>query len=96
MVSKKKGNVDTEIIFSVMKRMYTQESFDKIVLVSGDGDYKMLVDFLIEENRFEKILLPNWKNASSLYKRIAHQYFDNLSKGDIRVKIGKEKGALGN
>lgn len=45
MLGKKKGNVDSDIIFSVMKRLYKKEPFDKIVLVSGDGDYKMLVDF---------------------------------------------------
>lgn len=47
MISKKKGNVDTDIVFDVMKRMYKKEPFDKIVLVAGDGDYKMLVDFFI-------------------------------------------------
>lgn len=45
MLSQKKGNVDTDIIFNIMKRLYQGEGFDKIVLVSGDGDYKMMVDF---------------------------------------------------
>ena len=49
---------------------YKQGDFDKIVLVSGDGDYKMIIDFLIEENHFEKILFPNRKYWSSLYKQI--------------------------
>ena len=78
MLGKKKGNVDSDIIFNVMKRLYKKEPFDKIVLVSGDGDYKILVDFLIEENRFEKILFPNKKFASSLYKKITRVYFDYL------------------
>ena len=47
MMGKKKGNVDSDIIFSIMKKIYKKELFDKIVLVSGDGDYKMLVDFFI-------------------------------------------------
>jgi len=87
MLGKKKGNVDSDIIFSVMKRIYKNDDFDKIILVSGDGDYKMLVDFLIEEKRFEKILFPNKKFASSLYKEIGAQYFDNLGNKDIRNKI---------
>jgi uncharacterized LabA/DUF88 family protein len=95
MIGGKKGNVDSDIIFSIMKRLYEREPFEKVVLVSGDGDYKMLVDFLIQENRFEKILFPNRKYASSLYKQISHVYFDDLSKNDIRAKIAKEKGALG-
>ncbi|MFA5009430.1 MAG: NYN domain-containing protein [Candidatus Paceibacterota bacterium] len=78
MIGKKKGNVDSDIIFDIMKRIYRKEIFDKIVLVSGDGDYKMLVDFLIEENKFKKILFPNKNFASSLYKKITRVYFDYL------------------
>ncbi len=33
--------------------------------VSGDGDYRMLVDFLIKEKRFDKILFPDGKRRSS-------------------------------
>jgi uncharacterized LabA/DUF88 family protein len=87
MLGKKKGNVDSDIIFSVMKKLYKKDPFDKIVLVSGDGDYKMLVDFLIEEGKFEKILFPNKKFASSLYKNLGNQYCDFLEKTDIKEKI---------
>jgi uncharacterized LabA/DUF88 family protein len=87
MLSKKKGNVDTDIVFDVMKKIYKKEPFNKIVLVAGDGDYKMLVDFLIEEGKFEKILFPNRKFASSLYKKLGSEYFDYLSSKDIKKKI---------
>lgn len=89
MLGTKKGNVDSDIIFSIMKRIYKNETFDQVILISGDGDYKMLVDFLIEENRFRKILFPDGARASSLYKQITRQYFDDLGKPDIRRKIGK-------
>jgi uncharacterized LabA/DUF88 family protein len=95
MLGTKKGNVDSDIIFSIMKRLYRKEEFDKVVLVSGDGDYKTLVDFLIEENKLEKVLFPDGKRASSLYKQITRQYFDDLSNEGVRKKIEKEKGALG-
>lgn len=87
MVGTKKGNVDSDIIFNAMRRLYKQEDFDKVVLVSGDGDYKMLVDFLIEEERFEKILFPNRKYRSSLYKQIGAPYFAYLDDQDIKKKI---------
>ncbi len=97
MQGKKKGNVDSDIIFSVMKRIYQKEDFNKIVLVSGDGDFKMLVDFLIEENKLEKVLFPNKKFASSLYKDIGGGgFFDYLENPGIKAKIEhKEKGPLG-
>ena len=87
MKGKKKGNVDSDIIFDVMHKLYKKENFNKILLISGDGDYKMLVDFLIKENKFKKILFPNTKYASSLYKDISRQYFDNLSKKSLKEKI---------
>ncbi len=90
MIGEKKGNVDSDIIFSVMKKMYKEgDDFSKIVLISGDGDYKMLVDFLIEENKFEKVLFPNRKFRSSLYKEISNQYFSYLDDVDIKRKIEK-------
>ena len=87
MLGKKKGNVDSDIIFHIMKKIYKKESFDKIILVSGDGDYKILVDFLIKENRLKKILFPNKKFASSLYKQIGSEYFDCLECRAIKKKI---------
>lgn len=79
-----------------MMRLYRGEKFDKLLLVSGDGDYKMLVDFLIEENRLEKVLFPKRKYASSLYKSIGATYYADLSEPDTRKKIAKkEKGSLG-
>jgi hypothetical protein len=47
----------------------------------------MLVDFLIEEKRFEKILFPNRKFSSSLYKQIGAQFFANLDDQDVKKKI---------
>jgi len=74
-----------------MEKMYKKEKFDKIILVSGDGDYIKLVNFLIKENKFKKILFPNKKFASSLYKQITRVYYDYLE--NIKNKI--KKGALG-
>ncbi len=97
MIGKKKGNVDSDIIFQIMKKMYKKEDFGKIILVSGDGDYKALIDFLIEEKRFKKMLFPNRMFASSLYKKLGSEYFDYLESEDIKKKIEakKEKGSLG-
>lgn len=89
MIGKKKGNVDSDIIFHAMKKMYKKDDFNKIILVSGDGDYKLLVDFLIEEKRLEKILFPNRKFASSLYKKLGSEYFDTLE--NVKNKIGGQK-----
>ncbi len=85
MKGKKKGNVDSDIIFQIMKIMYKKEPFDKIVLVSGDGDYKSLVDFLIKEGKLLKILFPNRKFYSSLYKNIGSEFYDFLSNSKSKI-----------
>lgn len=78
-----------------MYRIYKKEYFDGIVLISGDGDYKRLVDFLIAENKLAKILFPDKRRSSSLYKKINNNFYVDLSESDIRKKIQKEKGDLG-
>ncbi len=90
MIGKKKGNVDSDIIFHTMKLLYKRERFDKIVLVSGDGDYKLLIDFLIEEQKFAKILFPDRRYRSSLYKSLTNNYFSYLDDAGIRNKIERK------
>ena len=77
-MTKKKGNVDTDIVFEIMKNLLDNESFNKVVLVSGDGDYKKLVEYLILKDKFRKILFPNKKFASSLYKKLGSEFYDYL------------------
>lgn len=96
LLGKKKGNVDCDIVFSVMKKLVEGEEFDKILIVSGDGDYFKLIDFLIKKGKFEKILFPNKDFASSLYDRFGSEYYDFLEKSDIKDKIAftrNEKGS---
>ncbi|MBI5414257.1 NYN domain-containing protein [Candidatus Peregrinibacteria bacterium] len=95
MRGEKKGNVDTEIVFEIMRKLYKKEHFGKIVLVSGDGDFRMLVDFLIAEGRFQKILFPNKHFASSLYRSLHAKFFSFLEDEGTRRKISwtqKKKG----
>jgi uncharacterized LabA/DUF88 family protein len=82
--SLKKGNVDTDIVFSIMRHLI-EEDFGKIVLVSGDGDYKRLVGYLIKKKKFERIIFPNKKFASSLYKKMEPKYYSYLS--NVKKKI---------
>ena len=76
--SKKKGNIDTDMVFEIMKNLIDNQNFSKIILISGDGDYKKLVNYLISKDRFEKVLFPNKKFASSLYYELGSEKFDYL------------------
>ncbi len=76
--AKKKGNVDTDLVFEVMRSLIDNNNLNKIILVSGDGDYKKVVDYLITKNKFLKIIFPNKKYASSLYRTISRNYYDYM------------------
>jgi uncharacterized LabA/DUF88 family protein len=79
LISNKKGNVDVDIVFEIMKSIVENKSESKIVLISGDGDYKRVVDYVVVKERFLKILLPNKNFASSLYKNMGSEYYDVIS-----------------
>ena len=85
--AEKKGNVDTDIVFEIMKNLIDNKDFDRIVLVSGDGDYKKVIDYLIMKDKFKKILFPNKKFASSLYKDLTVKFYDYLEGIDVKSKI---------
>ena len=85
MIGKKKGNVDTDIVFTVMAKIADKEKFDKVILVSGDGDYFKMVKYLIGKNKFAKLLAPNRKSTSSLYRPFTPMYVDFLD--GIKKKI---------
>lgn len=70
-----------------MKKLVENEPLDKVFIVSGDGDYKKLVDFLIKKSKFGKMLFPNKKFASSLYKSLGREYYDYLEETDVKAKI---------
>jgi uncharacterized LabA/DUF88 family protein len=82
----KKWNVDVDIVFEIMQRLIEEDDFNKIVLVSWDWDYIKLVKYLIEKDKFKKILFPN-KNYSSLYKPFKDNFWLNLSLKDIKKKL---------
>ncbi len=85
----KKWNVDTDIVFEIMKRIQ-EDSFYKVVLVSWDWDYIKTVEWIRKKWRLEKILFPNNK-YSSLYNKISYQYWSNLSHDSIKNKIIYDK-----
>lgn len=86
----KKGNVDTDIVFEIMRNLIDNKNFNKIVLISGDGDYKKVVDYLIKKGKFKKILFPNRKFASSLYKKLGSEFFDYLENLKTHIEWQKK------
>lgn len=90
MTGKKKGNVDTDIVFTIMEKIAEKEKFDKVILVSGDGDYIKMVRYLANKDKLLKVLSPAKKATSSLYKSLPTHYLDSLDNTDIKRKITRK------
>lgn len=92
MIGKKKGNVDTDIVFHIMEKIAEKEKFDKVVLVFGDGDYYKMVRYLVGKDKFNKLLAPNRKSMSSLYRNnLDNSYYDFLDTDSVKKKIAYKK-----
>ncbi|MBA3789303.1 NYN domain-containing protein [Patescibacteria group bacterium] len=62
-----KGNVDTEL---VLHAMIEYQNYDQAIIVSGDGDFFCLAEYLLKEGKLLRILIPNEHRYSSLLKRL--------------------------
>lgn len=60
-----KGNVDAELVLWTMKEI---SNYDKAIIVSGDGDFYSLVEYLESKKRLLHLLTPS-AHYSSLYNR---------------------------
>jgi len=61
-----KGNVDAEL---VLHAMIEYENYEKAVIVSGDGDFYCLIEYLAEKEKLERIIIPNKYSFSSLLRK---------------------------
>jgi uncharacterized LabA/DUF88 family protein len=58
-----KGNVDAELVLYAMKEL---PNYDKAVIVSGDGDFFSLIEYLHDEGKLDCIMAPNWQYSTLL------------------------------
>lgn len=68
-----KGNVDADLVLWAMKEL---GHYHKAIIVSGDGDFYSLVEYLIEQKKLLKLLAPT-SHYSGLYNKF-DSYVDRL------------------
>jgi uncharacterized LabA/DUF88 family protein len=81
-----KGNCDSELVLHSVSGAY-ENLYDKAVIVSGEGDFYCLAEFLIKKNKLEKLLVPNRNGYSALFRKISVRYLAFIS--DLKEKLGK-------
>jgi uncharacterized LabA/DUF88 family protein len=69
-----KGNIDADMVLWTMKEM---KNYDKAIIVSGDGDFFGLAEYLLQVGKLHKILTPTGQ-----YSSLFHQFEDYLERLD--------------
>jgi uncharacterized LabA/DUF88 family protein len=85
-IIKYKGNVDAELVLHAMIEI---ENYDKAIIISGDGDFFCLVEYLASKKKLRKILSPNNKYSSLL--RIYSKYIVNIQGFRTQLEFSKKQ-----
>lgn len=76
-----KGNVDAELVLHAMIEF---PNYHKAIIVSGDGDFYCLTEYLEKKNKLGKIIAPN-KHYSSLLRKFS-KFIVNVVQFKDKVK----------
>ena len=80
-----KGNCDTDLVLRVARDTY-EDDYDEAIIVSSDGDFVSLVDFLAKRKRLKVVLSPH--NTCSLLIKKLNPPITYLK--DIRTLVEKQ------
>lgn len=82
---KPKGNIDAELVLHSAAIEFP--NYDHAVIVSGDGDFRCLHEYLAENNKLANIVIPNPLSESSLLKKFqGYKTFIQYDKEKIEYK----------
>lgn len=76
-----KGNIDAEL---VLHTMIEYPNYDKAIIVTGDGDFYCLIDYLKKQNKLGRLIIPNRYKFSSLLRKFAS---DMVFMNELRSKL---------
>ena len=81
-----KGNIDADM---VLKTVLEKEKYDRAVIVTSDGDFYSLVQYLYENKKLHTVLSPDIEYCSSLLRQTAKEkiFFMN----NLRTKLEYKK-----
>ena len=87
-----KGNVDAEL---VLHSMIQYPYYSQAIIVSGDGDFHCLIEYLEKKNKLCKIIAPNQKYSSLLRNYAKYIATLTATKNKLEVKKEKERHSRG-
>ena len=83
-----KGNCDAEL---VLQAMIDYSSYDKALIITGDGDFYCLVKHLDVNGKLLMVLAPSTKNCSALLSKIAGKKIAFVSNLKQKLEYKKKR-----
>jgi uncharacterized LabA/DUF88 family protein len=85
-----KGNIDAEL---VLKCFVQYRVFRQAVIVTSDGDFACLVEYLIQKGKLRKVIASKRENCSELLEEASGSYIAYVD--DLRNKLEFRKQRKG-
>jgi len=83
-----KGNVDADL---VLQAMVDYPNYDGAVIVTSDGDFHCLVNYLYSKGKLTVVLSPSYKKCSVLLKKAAKEKIAFLNNLDKKLEYKERK-----
>jgi uncharacterized LabA/DUF88 family protein len=80
-----KGNIDAELVLYAAKIEYY--NYDSAVIVTGDGDFACLIDYLQKNKKLKRLVIPNKNSQSRLLSKYEKKM---LHLDEIRFKVERK------
>lgn len=77
-----KGNVDAELVLHLM---IEYQNYDRGIIVTGDGDFYCLIEYLEKQGKLGRLLIPNRKKYSRLLWKF-RKYIDFFNYLERKLK----------
>jgi uncharacterized LabA/DUF88 family protein len=84
-----KGNIDAEL---VLHSMIEYPHYDKAIIVSNDGDFHCLIEYLAKKNKLGRVMAPNRHYSSLLRKFNEYIVRIDLLRNSLERKRAKISG----
>jgi len=85
-----KGNVDADL---VLHTMIEYPNYSKAIIISGDGDFHCLIEYLRNKNKLAHVVIPNPQKYSALLRKF-RKYFVYISNLKNKLSIKKRGSNL--
>lgn len=84
-----KGNIDAEL---VLHSMIEYPNYSKAVIISGDGDFHCLIEYLEKKSKLFRVIIPNQRSYSSLF--LPFKKYLSFININLKEKLVKKNGSV--